>query len=72
MAGVCGKACAFQLHGGVFDGKFLRGHLLNRGEQALAFVEMHIRDARVKTERVVAAAERPQMHVVNFLYAFDL
>src|SRR5438552_18944100 len=33
---------------------------------------MHVRNARVKAERVVAAAEGPQMNVMHFLHAFDL
>ncbi len=33
---------------------------------------MHIGDARVQAEGIVAAAERPQMHIVDFLDTLDL
>lgn len=41
------------------------------GEDALAFVHVHVGDAGVDAERVVIVAERPDVHVVNFQDAFD-
>ena len=56
---------------GVLNSKFLCRDTLNRGEQALTLVEVHIRDARVETERMVPSAEGPKMHIVHFLHPFD-
>jgi hypothetical protein len=55
----------------MFNSKFPCGYLLDRSEQAFTLIEMHIWDARVKTERMVTAAEGPEMHIVHFLHAFD-
>ena len=36
-----------------------------------ALVKVHVWDARVEAERVVAAAEGPEVNVMDFLHAFD-
>lgn len=71
VAGLRGKAGALELDGSVFDAKLLGGELLDGGEQAFAFVEMHVGNAGVKAEGVMAAAERPEMNIVDLLDAFD-
>ena len=43
---------------------------LDGGEDAFAFVHVHIGDAGVEAEGVVVVAERPDMNVVNFEDAF--
>jgi len=55
----------------VADVEFFGGFGLDGGEDALALVHVHVGNARVQAERVVAVAERPDVHVVNFKDAFD-
>src|SRR4029077_2068215 len=66
-----GKAGALQLHRSVLNRKILRSLLLDRGEELFTFVEVHVRNAGVQAEGMVIAAERPEVHVVDFLDAFD-
>src|SRR5208283_1598413 len=66
VAGSGGQAGAFQLHGGVLDAE-LRCHLLpDCPNDLFALVHVHVRNACVAAERVVASAERPDVHVVDF------
>ena len=44
---------------------------LDGGEDALAFVHVHVGDAGVEAESVVVVAERPDVDVVNFEDAVD-
>ncbi len=39
------------------------------GKNRFALVHVHVRNASVATHRVVIAAERPDVHVVNFLHS---
>ena len=55
----------------MFNSKFICGDSLDRSEKELTLVEVHIRNARVETERVVAPTKRPEMHIMHFLDAFD-
>ncbi len=71
VAGLGGQAGAFELHGGVINPKIRGGFLLDGLEDAFAFVHVHVRQAGVQAEGVVAAAERPDVQVVNFIDALD-
>ena len=51
--------------------EFLRGFFLNRVSKSLALIQVHVRNPRVQAQRVVPAAERPDVDVVNFLHAVD-
>ncbi len=64
-----GKAGAFELNGDVINGEAVVEFLADGDENKFAFVHVHIGNARVATERVVIAAERPDVDVVNFLDA---
>jgi len=44
---------------------------LMEASQVFALVKVHVWDARVEAERVVAAAEGPEVNVMDFLHAFD-
>ena len=55
----------------MFDPELFRDFFLDGGEYFLAFVHVHVRDARMAAHGVVAAAEGPDVHVVDFLYKFD-
>src|ERR1700730_11205799 len=68
VAGLRGQAGTFELYGGVADAEFVDYFSLNVGENAFAFIEMHVRDARVKAEGVVGISQRPNMNVVDFLH----
>jgi len=70
VTGLRGQAGAFELDGGVFDMKLPCSNFFNGGEKAFAFVHVHVGNARVKTERIVTAAQGPDMDVVNLLDAF--
>ena len=69
VAGLRGQAGTFELYGGVADAKFVGYLTLDVGENAFAFIEVHVRDARVEAESVVGISQRPDMYVVNFLHA---
>src|SRR5882762_1472198 len=71
VAGSRRKPGAFQLHCGVIDPKTLCRFFLNRNQDAFAFIHVHVRNARMQAQRVVSAAQRPDVHVVNFLHALD-
>ena len=71
VAGLRGQAGTFELYGGVADAEFVGYFSLDVGENAFAFIEMHVRDARVEAESVVGVSQRPNMYVVNFLHAGD-
>src|SRR5579859_2699350 len=62
---------SLELNGCVIDAEFLCGFLLNRGKQAFALVEVHVRNARVQAQSVVTAAERPDVHVMHLLHALN-
>ena len=70
IAGLRWQTGAFQLDGGVFNVKLRRGNPPDGVEQALALVQVHVGDPRMQAERIVAAAKRPQVHVVDLLHAF--
>ena len=71
VAGGGWEAGAFKLDGGVADVEVGGALGLDGVEDALAFVHVHVGDASVEAERVVAVAERPDVHIVNFEDAFD-
>ena len=71
IAGGGGEAGAFELDGGVADVEVGGALGLDRGEDALAFVHVHVGDAGVEAERVVVIAEGPDVYVVNFQDAVD-
>ena len=56
VAGFGGQASAFELHGGVFDVKLFCGDLTDGFHQTLAFVHVHVGNACVEAESIVAAA----------------
>ena len=56
VTGLGGEAGAFELDRSVVNLKFSGGFFLNGGEEFLAFVHMHVGNAGVKAERIVAAA----------------
>jgi hypothetical protein len=71
VAGGGGEAGAFELDGGVADVEVGGGFGLYGVQDALAFVHVHVGDAGVEAEGVVAVAERPDVDVVNFEDAVD-
>jgi hypothetical protein len=66
VAGSGGQAGTFQLHGGVLDAELCRYLTLDRLDDLLAFVHVHVGNARVAAEGVVASTERPDVHIVDF------
>jgi hypothetical protein len=54
----------------VLDPKLFRDLFLNGGEYFFAFVHVHVRDACMAAHGVMAAAEGPDVHVVDFLHKF--
>lgn len=71
VAGLGRQTGAFELHGGVFNLKLLRGNLPDGVEQALALVHVHVRNPRMEAEGIVPSAEGPEVDVVDFLHPFD-
>ncbi len=71
IAGGGGKSGALELNGGVRDAELRCGFLLDGGQYALAFVQVHVRNAGMKTESIMIAAEAPDMEIVDFVNAFD-
>ena len=66
VAGCGGESRAFELNGYVFNRKLGSKLLFDGGEDFLALVHVHVGNARVAAQRIVIAAERPDVHVVNF------
>ncbi len=66
-----GKSGAFELDRGVINAEGFCGFFLNGLEEALAFVQVHVRNAGMQAEGVVAATEGPDVHIMDFLDAFD-
>src|SRR5689334_16724902 len=64
VAGIGGEAGAFELDGYVADAEVVKEFVLDGGENLLAFVHVHIGNARVAGKGVVAAAEGPDVDVV--------
>ena len=53
------------------DVEVLGGFFLDGGEDALAFVQVHVGDAGVQAQSVVISAEGPDVDVVNFVDTLD-
>ena len=66
-----GEAGALELDGGVADVEVGGAFGLDGGEDAFAFVHVHVWDAGVEAERVVVVTERPDVDVVDFEDAVD-
>src|SRR6267154_3710787 len=71
VAGLGGKAGAFELDGDVVDGERVVEFLADGGEDGFTFVHVHVGDAGVAAHGVVVAAEGPDVNVVNFVDAGD-
>src|SRR5215471_18241501 len=65
------QAGALELHRAVLDLKLFRQLFLDGRQDLFAFVHVHVRNARVTAQRIVGAAERPDVNVVHFLHLFD-
>lgn len=55
----------------MFDGELGSELSFDRGEDFLTLVHVHVGNARVTAQRIVIAAERPDVDVVNFGDVFD-
>src|SRR5271155_764117 len=66
-----GESGSLELDCGVINLKFLGGFFLDGAEQAFALVHVHIGNAGVEAQSIMAGAKRPDVDVVDFLDALD-